>query len=118
MERRQSLPAILESSAETDVTSGGIPGGVVLGGDALWSGTNKNRDVSTRPFARSFAHLFALLTHLLAQLRIAHFARVLSGAHSFACSLTHEFMGKSLIRSLETTWFCPIVHAGGGGENG
>ena len=29
---------------------------------ALWSGTNKNRDVSTGPLARLFAHLLALLT--------------------------------------------------------
>ena len=32
---------------------------------ALWSGTNKNRDVSTGPLARPFAHSLALLTHLL-----------------------------------------------------
>ena len=42
---------------------------------ALWSGTNKNRDVSTGPLARSFART----------------------AHSFACSLTSltpSFVGK------------------------
>ena len=33
---------------------------------ALWSGTNKNRDVSTGPLARTFARSLAPLTHLLA----------------------------------------------------
>ena len=35
---------------------------------ALWSGTNKNRDVSTGPLARPFAHLLAPLTRSLAPL--------------------------------------------------
>ena len=34
--------------------------------DALWSGTNKNRDVSTGPFARPFAHSLAPLNRSLA----------------------------------------------------
>ena len=33
---------------------------------ALWSGTNKNRDVSTRPLARSFTRSLAPLTRSLA----------------------------------------------------
>ena len=33
---------------------------------ALWSGKNKNRDVSTRPLARPFARSLAPLTRLLA----------------------------------------------------
>ena len=33
---------------------------------ALWSGTNKNRDVSTGPLARSFAHSIEPLTRSLA----------------------------------------------------
>ena len=61
--------------------------------DALWSGTNKNRDVSTGPLARPFARSLALLTRLLApdcSLRsrpslhslvrsVAHFAHSLAG---------------------------------------
>ena len=35
-------------------------------GDALWSGTNKNRDVSTGPLARPFARSLAPLTRSLA----------------------------------------------------
>ena len=46
---------------------------------ALWSGTDKNRDVSTgplaRPFARPFARSLPTFTHSLAP-----------NAHSFACS--------------------------------
>ena len=34
---------------------------------ALWSGTNKDRDVSTGPLARPFAHSLAPLTRSLAQ---------------------------------------------------
>ena len=34
--------------------------------DALWSGTNKNRDVSTGPLARPSAHSLAPLTRSLA----------------------------------------------------
>ena len=33
---------------------------------ALWSGTNKNREISTGPLARPFAHLLAPLTRSLA----------------------------------------------------
>ena len=33
---------------------------------ALWSGTDRNPDVSTKLLARSFAHLLVPLTHLLA----------------------------------------------------
>ena len=35
-------------------------------GDALWSGTNKNRDVSTRPLARPLARSLAPLTRSFA----------------------------------------------------
>ena len=35
---------------------------------SLWSGTNKNRDVSTGPLARPFARSLAPLTHSLAPL--------------------------------------------------
>ena len=52
---------------------------------ALWSGTNKNRDVSTRTLACLFARSLALLVRLL---RTACFARALRCAHSFARSLT------------------------------
>ena len=45
----------------------------VDGSHALWSGTNKNRDVSTGPLARPFAHSFAPLTRSL-----AHFAHSLA----------------------------------------
>ena len=48
---------------------------------ALWSGTNKNRDVSTGPLSRPFARSLAPLTH---------------GKVNFWC--------------LNMTWFCPIVH--------
>ena len=48
---------------------------------ALWSGTNKNKDVRTGPLARPFAHLFAPLTRLL---RTARFAGALRCAHLFA----------------------------------
>ena len=51
---------------------------------ALWSGTNKNRDVSTGPLARPFAHSLAPLTHSLAT----------------DCSLRSRPLRRSLVRSL------------------
>ena len=51
---------------------------------ALWSGTNKNRNVSTGPLTRLFACLLAPLTHSLAQ----------------DCSLRSRPPLPSLIRSL------------------
>ena len=51
---------------------------------ALWSGTNKNRDVSTGPLARSFARSLAPLTHSLAP----------------DCSLRSRPPLRSLVRSL------------------
>ena len=51
---------------------------------ALWSGTNKNRDVSTRPLARLFARSLARLTHSL----------------SPDCSLRSRPPLRSLVRSL------------------
>ena len=84
---------------------------------ALWSGINKNQDVSTGPLARPFARSLAPLTRLLApdcSLRsrpplrtlvcsLAHFA------HSLAC-------GKMNFRCLKMTWFCAIVEWGKGGK--
>ena len=52
---------------------------------ALRSRAAKHPDVSTGPFARSFARLLAPLTHLLRQ---ARFTCTLRCAHSFARSLT------------------------------
>ena len=52
--------------------------------DALWSGTNKYRDVSTEPLARPFARLLPPLTHSLA----------------LDCSLCSRPPLRSLIRSL------------------
>ena len=40
--------------------------GVICIYNALWSGSTKNRDVSTGPLTRPFAHSLAPLTHLLA----------------------------------------------------
>ena len=57
---------------------------------ALWSGTNKNQDVSTGPLARPFART----------------------AHSFTRSLTlltPSLEVKWMIWCLKMTWFCPIV---------
>ena len=62
---------------------------------ALWSGTNKNGDVSTEPLARPFARSLTPLTRSLARsltplvhlLRTTSFARALGYAHSFARSL-------------------------------
>ena len=51
---------------------------------ALWSGTNKNRDVSTGPLARPFARSLAPLTHSLAP----------------DCSLHSRPPLRSLVRSL------------------
>ena len=56
---------------------------------ALWSGTNKNRDVSTGPLARPFTRSLAPLTRALApdcSLRSRPPLRSL--VRSFACSLT------------------------------
>ena len=54
------------------------------GAAALWSGTNKNRDVSNGPLARPFAHSLAPLTRLLAP----------------DCSLRSRPPLRSLVRSL------------------
>ena len=60
---------------------------------ALWSGTNKNRDVSTGPLARPFAHSLALLTRSLAQ----HCSvRLHSLLRSLVCSFAH--FAHSLVR--------------------
>ena len=53
-------------------------------GNALWSATNKNRDASTGPLTRPFAHSLAPLTRLLAP----------------DCSLRSRPPLRSLIRSL------------------
>ena len=52
---------------------------------ALWSGTNKNRDVSTGPLAPPFARSLAPLSRLLAH-SLAHFA------HSFADGKVNDWM--------------------------
>ena len=54
---------------------------------ALWSGTNMNRDVSTGPLARPFAHSFALVTRSLAP----------------DCSLRSLPLLRSLVRSFVTS---------------
>ena len=56
----------------------------MVAGGALWSGKNKNRDVSTGPHARPFARSLAPLTHSLATLCSHLFARSLARqlAHS------------------------------------
>ena len=67
---------------------------------ALWSGTNKNEDVSTGPLARPFARSLAPLTHSLApdcSLRsrppLRSFARSLAHfAHSLACGTVNDWM--------------------------
>ena len=79
-------------------------------GSALWSGTNKNRDVSTGPLARPFAHSLAPLTCLLTpdcllRSRLPLHSLVFSLAH-FAHSLAR---GKVNFWCLKMTWFCPIV---------
>ena len=53
---------------------------------ALWSGTNKNRDVSTGPLARLFARSVALLTRSLAP---GCSLRSLPPLRSLVCSLVH-----------------------------
>ena len=80
-------------------------------GEALWSGTNKNRDVSTGPLARPFARSLAPFTRSLApdcSLRSHPPLRSLprSLAH-FAHSLAR---GKVNFLCLKMIWFCPIVH--------
>ena len=72
----------------------------------LWSGTNKNRDISTGQLARSLAPL----THSLAPDRSLCSrpplrSLVRSLAH-FAHSLAH---GTVNFWCLKMTWFCPIV---------
>ena len=57
---------------------------------ALWSKTTKNLDVSTRPLACPFSHLFVRLTHSLAP-HLLYFLCVFRCAHSFARSLNHSF---------------------------
>ena len=53
---------------------------------ALWSGTNKNRDVSTRPLAHPFARSLAPLTRSLAP---DCSLRLRPPLHSLVCSLAH-----------------------------
>ena len=62
--------------------------GAVGASVVLWSGTNKNRDVSTGPLARPLtrtAHSHRSLVHLL---RTACFTHALRCAHSFTRALT------------------------------
>ena len=47
-------------------SAGAVSTGADVGADALWSGTNKYRDVSTGPLARPFARSLAPLTRSLA----------------------------------------------------
>ena len=63
--------------------------------NALWSGTTKNPDIRTEPFAYPFAYSLAPLTHSLTLHSLLRFARSL--------------IGKWMIRCLKTTCFCPKV---------
>ena len=75
-----------------------------------WSGTAKNRDVSTGPFTSPFAHSLAPLTVRL--LLNARFTSALCYAHSFArslTSLTPSLVGKCIFLCLNFTLFWPIV---------
>ena len=59
---------VAKMAAAASPISGGGGGRQRSGGaGALWSVTNKNRDVSTGPLARQLARSLAPLTHLLAR---------------------------------------------------
>ena len=77
---------------------------------ALWSGTNKNRDVNTGPIARPFALSLTPLTRLVAPDCSLHSRPLLrslirSLAH-FADSRAH---GKVNYWCLKMTWICPTM---------
>ena len=54
-----------EIGEEEDLVIGKVRDGGDRAGEAQWSGTAENRDVSTEPFARPFAPLLAPLTRSL-----------------------------------------------------
>ena len=84
------------------------------GGDrALWSGTNKNRDVSTGPLARPFARSLAPLTRLLAsdyslRSRPLLRSRVRSLAH-FAHSLARGTVNDWMV--IYSVFFSILAHS-------
>ena len=107
------IPSI--SSIESDPHSSGkgdsfLPLPPEVDSSALWSGTNKNRDVSTGPLARPFARLLATLTRSLAP-DCTLYSRPL--LHSLVGLLAHyahsRARGKVNFWCLKMTWFCPIV---------
>ena len=75
---------------------GEMEGGKRPGGRARWSGTNKNRDVSTGPLARPFAYSLAPLTRWLAPNCLLRGLPSAALTCSLACSL------RSLPRSWES----------------
>ena len=54
---------------------------------ALWSGTNKNQDISTGPLARLFAHSLVPLTRFAGSILLALLAPSAALTHSLARSL-------------------------------
>ena len=84
---------------------------------ALWSGTNKNRDVSIGPLARPFARLLALLTlftcfGLLASLApstaLTHFAHSLTRGTMYSVQFTSCFFPLSSIVFCRLTFEVPL----------
>ena len=75
---------------------------------ALWSGTNKNRDVSTGSLARPFAHSFALLTRSLAPpCMLCSRTPLCSLVRSLVTSLTPSLVGKWIIDVSKWPGFVP-----------
>ena len=85
--RHQHPAATTDGKMEKESCGSGGGGAGGGGGDALWSGTNKNRDVSTGSLTRPFARSLAPLTHSLAP----------------DCSLRSRPLLRSL-RSLPRSW--------------
>ena len=76
----------------------------------LWSGTNKNQDISTGPFARPFARSLAPLTHSLApDCSLCSCPPLRSLLRSLAHSAHSLARGKLNYWCLKMTWLCPIV---------
>ena len=77
---------------------------------ALWSGTNKNKDISTGPLPRPFARLLAPLTRSLdPDCSLLSRPPLRSLVYSLARFAHPHARGKVNLWCLKMTWFCPIV---------
>ena len=77
-----------------------------------WGRTTNNRDVSTGPLARLFAHLLAPLTRLLIPDCLLCSRPLLRSLVCLLAHFAHSLApGKVNYWCLKMTWICPTVHS-------